>query len=214
MAFLQSARRMLRHRRLLHSFRSKRSEDALRVLTQEFCDAKTLSTRVRRAGRLFSFIWSDGSDRAYFLRLNRWLNVMEEDPQLADEFRKSWVLLLSELNSVPLFADAGLPAHPGLLPEIFRRVFSRILPTARAESDAGLLFTSIFSSSRAVERFIGADEVTFQRLVKLLWPAQGFQSALRVQQDLRQALRLLATRVAGRERDGGHPGTGNDAGCA
>ena len=41
-------------------------------------------------------------------------------------------------------------------------------------------------------------EETFQRLVKLLWPPEGFQSALRLQHDLRQALRLLATRVAGR----------------
>jgi site-specific recombinase len=123
---------------------------------------------------------------------------MEEDAALNDEFRQSWILLLSELNSVPLFAEAGLPAHPGLLPEILRRVSSRVLPTARADSDAGLLFTSIFSSSQAVERFTTLEPDLSLRFVKLLWPAQGFQSALRVQHDLRQSLRLLATRVAGR----------------
>ena len=41
-------------------------------------------------------------------------------------------------------------------------------------------------------------EETYQRLVKLLWPPQGFHSALRLRHDIRQALRLLATRVAGR----------------
>ncbi len=198
MGFLRSARRLFRHRRLVHGIHFSRSEDELRQLTQEFCNSATLSSRIRRAGHLFSSIFSEGNDRAFSVRLPRWVALMEGDAALNDEFRQSWVLLLSELNSVPLFAEAGLPAHPGLLPEIFRRLSSRILPTARAESDAGLLFTNIFSSQRAVERFTTVEPDLFLRFVKLLWPPQGFQSALRVQHDLRQALRLLATRVAGR----------------
>ncbi len=167
-------------------------------MTQEFCQAITLAARMRRVGHLFAFIFSDGGNRAFALRFPRWLDLMEQDTELGEEFRMAWVLLLSELNSVPLFADAGLPGHPGLLPEIFRRLSSRILPTARADSDAGLLFTNIFSSPQAVKRFTALEPALFQRFVTLLWPPKGFQSALRVQQDLRQALRLLATRVAGR----------------
>jgi site-specific recombinase len=178
--------------------RSSRSQDELHYLTREFCNSATLNSRMRRAGHLFSFIFSDSRDRAFSVRLLRWIALMEEDAALNDEFRHSWIQLLSELNSVPLFAEAGLPAHPGLLPEILRRLSSRVLPTARADSDAGLLFTSIFSSSRAVERFTNLEPELFLRFVKLLWPPQGFQSALRVQHDLRQSLRLLATRVAGR----------------
>ena len=172
--------------------------DELRQLTVEFCDAGAVAARLRRAGHLFAFVWSEGDDRDSDVRLTSWLNMMEADAALSERFRKSWVLLLSELNSTPLFAEAGLPAHAGLLPEIVRRLSSRVLPTVREASDAGLLFTSIFSSPQAVARFSSMPEETFQRLVALLWPPEGFEAALRLQHDLRQALRLLATRVAGR----------------
>src|SRR5271168_357928 len=198
MGLLQIAQRLLRHRRLLQRVHLSRGENELRQMTEDFCRASTLAARVRRAGYLFSFIFSEGGEKAFAERLPRWISLMEGDPELNSEFQKSWILLLSELNSVPLFAEAGLPAHPGLLPEILRRLSSRVLPTARANSDAGLLFTSIFSSPHAVERFRNPDPDTFLRFVKLLWPPKGFQSALRVQQDIRQALRLLATRIAGR----------------
>ncbi len=198
MAFLQFARNLVRHRELLRRTHHSHSKDELRQLTVEFCDAGAVAARLRRAGHLFAFIWSEGGERASEIRLLHWLDLMEEDLALCDRFRKSWVLLLSELNSVPLFADAGLPAHPGLLPEVLRRMSSRVLPTAREASDAGLLFAGIFSSTQAVARFSSMPEETFLRLEKLLWPPEGFHSAPGVRQDLRQALRLLATRVAGR----------------
>ena len=172
--------------------------DELRQLTVEFCDAGALAARLRRAGHLFAFIWSEGNDRESDVRLTSWLNMMEADAALSERFRKSWVLLLSELNSTPLFADAGLPAHAGLFPEIARRLSSRVLPTVREASDAGLLFASIFSSPQSVARFSVLPEETFQRLVTLLWPPESREASLRLLHDLRQALRLLATRVAGR----------------
>jgi site-specific recombinase len=198
MAFLQTARNLLRHRRLMGEMHFGHGSDELRKLTVEFCDAGALAARLRRAGHLFAFVWSEGDDRDSEVRLSSWLNMMEADAALSERFRKSWVLLLSELNSTPLFADAGLPAHAGLFPEIVRRVSSRVLPTVREASDAGLLFTSIFSSTQSVARFSAMPEETFQRLVALLWPPEGLQATLRLLHDLRQALRLLATRVAGR----------------
>ena len=198
MAFLQFARDLVRHRRLFRRLHVGHGQEELRQLTVEFCDAGAVAARLRRAGHLFAFIWSEGGDKVSEVRLQHWLGLMEEDVAISDRFRKSWLLLLSELNSVPLFADAGLPAHPGLLPEILRRVTSRILPTAREDSDAGLLFTSIFSSTQVVARFSSVPDETYLRFMRLLWPEQGFQSALRLQADLRQSLRLLATRVAGR----------------
>jgi site-specific recombinase len=202
MAFLESMRRLVRRRRLLRRMRLVRVrvqiEAELRQITVEFCDAGTVAARLRRAGRLFAFLWSDPGDRDSALRLHSWLGLLERDAALGDRFRRSWALLLSELNAVPLFADAGLPAHSGLFSEALRRLASRFLPTAREDSDAGLLFTSIFSSPRAVARFGAMAPETFQRMVGLLWPAAELHSTLHVQHDLRQALRLLATRIGGR----------------
>jgi site-specific recombinase len=171
--------------------------EKLRQLTVEFCDAGALAARLRRAGHLFAHIWSEGGDRPSGLRLTGWLRMMEQDAPLRERFRKSWALLLGELNGVPLLADAGLPARHGLLPEIGRRLLSRVLPTAREATDAGILFTSIFSSTQAVARFVSMPEKTFERLAALLWPTDGVHAG-NLRRDLRQALRLLATRIAGR----------------
>jgi site-specific recombinase len=198
MAFLEFARRLIYHRRLRPRGHGTHDEEELRQLTQKFCEASTLAASTRRAGHLFAFIWSEGSDADFTVQLLRWIGIMEQNPALRADFEMSWAVMLSGLDSVPLFADAGLPAHHGLFSEVLRRLFARVLPSAREESDAGLLFTSVFSSSRSVDRFTALDPAIYERLVKLLWPAEDFRSALRVQQDLRQALRLLATRVGGR----------------
>jgi site-specific recombinase len=198
MDFLQIARRLLRRRRLARRNAYARSQDELRSLTRSFCDAANTHSRVARASRLFAFLWSEAGDADFSARPLRWIGLMESDAGLREEFQRSWLTMLGELDSVPLFADAGLPAHHGLYSEIVRRLFSRMLPSARATTDAGLLFTGIFSTSLAVERFRSQPTQVFDRLVKVLWPAEGFQKTVRVQQDLRQAMRLLATRIAGR----------------
>lgn len=198
MAFLGITRRLIRRRRLLQRIRFTRAVDELRLLTQEFCNATTLAARTRRAGHLFSFLWSEPNDAAFSVRLLRWIGLMEQNPLLHAEFQKSWILMLTGLNAVPLFADAGLPANHGLFSELLRRLFARVLPSARAESDAGLLFTTVFTTPRAVERFASLDPAIYARLEKILWPEASLQAALHVKQDLRQSLRLLATRVGGR----------------
>src|SRR6202012_2438691 len=111
--------------------------------------------------------------------------------QLRERFRESWLALLREVDAVPLFADAGLPAHPGLFAEVGRRIFLLLLPTARADSDAGWLSISIFATRHAVERFGALSAANFERLATLLWPLPAVNATLPVHQDLRQALRLL-----------------------
>jgi site-specific recombinase len=198
MAFLGITRRLIRRRRLLQRIRFTRAVDELRLLTQEFCNATTLAARARRAGHLFSFLWSEPNEAVFGVRLLRWIGLMEQNPLLHREFQESWILMLTGLNAVPLFADAGLPANHGLFSELVRRLFARVLPSARAESDAGLLFTTVFTTPRAVERFASLDPAIYARLEKLLWPEGSLQAALHVKQDLRQSLRLLATRIGGR----------------
>jgi site-specific recombinase len=191
---LRTLFRLRRHRRR----RPAVASDSLRDLTRAFAEAASLPTRSRRAGRLFAFIMARVGDQQVSPRLVRWLQLMDLDPVLAQRFRDSWLQLLREVHAVPLLADAGLPAQPGLFAEIGRRIFARMLPTARDEADAGLLFISIFSSRAAVERFDALSAQSFERLVRLLWPAPELSSTLPVQVDLRQALRLLAARIAGR----------------
>jgi len=198
MAFLQIARRLIRRRRLMRRMKATRAVDELRHLTQEFCDANAPAARTRRAAHLFSFLWSERDEEEFTVRLLRWIGIMEQNPALNQKFQKSWTVMLGELDSVPLFAEAGLPAQHGLFSELLRRLFARVLPSARQESDAGLLFTAVFSTPRAVDRFASLDPATYERLVNILWPVKELQAGLHLRQDLCQALRLLATRVGGR----------------
>jgi site-specific recombinase len=198
MALLRFARRLIRYRRLERRARMTRAWDELRRRTQSFCDATSLPARSQRFARLFAFIWSEREDSAFLAQLLRWIQLMDSNPALKAEFQRSWAEMLVELNAVPLFAEAGLPANFGLFAEVRRRLISRILPSARESSDAGLLFTNIFSSEKAVDRFIGLDPALYERLAELLRPEGNGDVALRLRQALRQALRLLATRVGGR----------------
>lgn len=195
---VRTVRKLLRRRRLRPEATFVRAHDELRTLTQNFCAADTASVRMRRATALFTFIWATPSDRGFVVRLLRWVRLMEQDRELSDCFRKSWDEMLVGLDSVSLLAEAGLPGHHALPAELMRRVAQRLLPSAREDSDAGRLFADVFSSADAVERFIGTQRFVFERLVRILWPAEGAASAARVEEDLRQAMCLMATRVAGR----------------
>lgn len=106
--------------------------------------------------------------------------------------------MVAELDSVSLLAETGLPGHHAFPAEVMRRVFQRLLPSAREESDTGRLLAGLFSSSTAVDRFLGQQRYVFDRLARILWPPDGTASILRLRGDLQQAMSLLAARVAGR----------------
>lgn len=198
MSLLRTVRRFWRRQRWKKRSAFARPGDDLASRTEAFCLATTLSTRTRRAATLFSFIWTRPTDRAFIVSLLRWIRLLEQDKQLRARFDASWQTMLAELDSVPLFADAGLPTHSGLLGEAFRRIFQRLLPTAREEADTARLFTAIFSSPKTVERFLNLNEPVFARLVRILWPKMGLNAVPHVADDIDQSLSLLATRVAGR----------------
>ena len=198
MSLVRSVRRLLRRRRWKKNPIFAKADLGLHEHTVACCDATTLSARTRRAAALFAYIWTRPTDRSFVTSLLRWIRLLEHDKPLRARFDLSWQAMLAELDSVPLFADAGLPSRHELLPEAMRRIFQRLLPSAREESDTARLFTAVFSTSTAVERFLTLDDATFARLARILWPSSGLSSVPHVADDIRQSLSLLATRVAGR----------------
>ncbi len=169
----------------------------LRRLTLRFTGADTLRLQLRRAGQLFSFIWISPSGRITSERMVVWVRMVEHDEALRTRFRSSWVQMLGRLESVSLFAESGLPRHSALPAEVISRLFQRLLPSARRETDAGRLLTGIFTTQRSVERFVKQHGVAFDHLMGLLWPEDEDLLA-NVRRDLRQAICLLAVRLAGR----------------
>jgi site-specific recombinase len=175
-----------------------RPEAELRDLTEMFCAAQTLGAQTRRAAVLFSSIWTLPTDRAFTAGLIRWIRMMEHDADLRLRFQQAWPEMLAQLDSVPLFADSGIPAHGALWAETTRRIFQRLLPSARASEDTARLFVAVFANPQAVARFRSIDGFIFTRLARLLWPARQTAAPPHVRDDMHQALCLLAARIAGR----------------
>jgi hypothetical protein len=146
MNLVRTVRKLLRGRRWKKGPTFVRAHDELYGLTQGFCEADTAQGRTRRATSLFAYIWDTTRDRAFVVRLLRWIRMMEQDHELSAAFSRNWNVMVLELDSVTLFAEAGLPAHDALIRELIGRVFQRLLPSAREESDAGRIFADVFSS--------------------------------------------------------------------
>ena len=170
----------------------------LRTQTEAFCSATTLAGQTGRLIDLFSGIFLQNSDRVFQSRLNWWLELVEQDADLRFRVQTAWQSTLGALNSVSLFAEAGIPAQHAIFREVTSRLFQRWLPPPRAENDAARLFAGVFCSGPAVERFLNLDATVFARLAATLWSPDGLAAYPRLHQDLHEALRLLAARVSAR----------------
>jgi site-specific recombinase len=174
------------------------TEAALRAYTEAVCAATTFVSQTRRLIELFAGIWLQPSNRAFKSGLTCWVGMLEEDSDLRSRFQLTWKSMADSLNSVSLFAEAGLPAQHALLPEITRRLFQRLLPSPREDTDTARLFAAVFGSPRAAQRFLDVDGALFTRLATILWDEQGLAAFPHVDKDLHEAMRLLAARVSGR----------------
>ena len=198
MKLSRSIRRFLRLRRRPRQRPRQRPafvrvDDEIRARTKAFISSTSLQARTTNFGRLFRTIWTGASERAFTVRLIRWIRLLEHDDLLRIDFQEAFQAMLNQLNSVSLFAEAGLPAHHAIISEGLRRIVQRFLPTARAESDASRLVVSLFSAPRDVERFLELPDYLFERLRILLWPpargpAASSQPPHQVENDLRDQI--------------------------
>ncbi len=175
---------------------SKEQQQLLR-LTRRFIAADSLDVQLRRVGQLFAFVWEAPEATGAAERMSAWLETLDAEA-LKTEFQTRWFEMLGGLEAVSLFAESGLPHHNGLMAETMRRIFQRLLPSARAERDAGRFFASIFSSRRAVERFFTLPDAVFSRMEEFLRPGNDPACKQRLTRDVREGLCLLAARVCGR----------------
>jgi hypothetical protein len=121
----------------------------LRGQTEAFCGAATLLSQTSSFIELASGIWLQPSDRIFASDLICWVSMLEEDSDLRFRFQRAWKAMLDSLDSVSLFAEAGLPGQHTLLPEVTRRIFQRMLPPPRGNADITRLFSAIFASPRS-----------------------------------------------------------------
>jgi site-specific recombinase len=177
---------------------SPRVVSELRGQTEAFCAADSLLVRTACIIQLFSGIFRRGSEQTYRSKLISWITLLEQDAELRARFQQAVRTTLGSLDSVPLFAEAGIPAQHALFREITSRLFQHWLPPPRPDDDTARIFAAVFHTQKAVQRFVDLDPTIFGRLATIFWCGQNLTAYPHMHQDLHEALRLLAARVSAR----------------
>jgi site-specific recombinase len=161
-----------------------------------FCESSEPGSHYVRLVQLVRWLQHRGlSDRRYG-QLLAFIDYLRAHDGVRARLQANLGELFQHLRSVSLFAESGIPSDLGLFPEIVRRLVRTVLPSARGDSDAARLLTSLYSVKREATQFLRMPPAVFEMLAGVLTPAgsPGFWD--RQREDLREAVRLLATRAA------------------
>jgi site-specific recombinase len=172
----------------------------LRGILQRFCAESSLNGRLHAFSRVAAWTRFDGKSTSVaerIGRINEHLSLLEGDIGLRVSFQKAFHAMLGETQAVGLFAEAGLHPRENLWSELARRVVERILPSAHADANLSKLVSLLHPDDRYVSGFLDWPEELFERTVRALSPENDPDVWNRQREDLRQAIVLLGTHVAG-----------------
>ena len=124
------------------------------------------------------------------------VEYLETNEQVRSGVQLAFAQLLKELRTIALLAETGIPSDHALPSEFVARLVAKFLPLARKESDASRLLISLYSSKDRVQQFTEIPPDLFSRMVAIFSPTDSSLGWGQQQSDLREALRLLATRIS------------------
>ncbi|HZM11798.1 MAG TPA: hypothetical protein VFC15_16445, partial [Candidatus Limnocylindrales bacterium] len=163
---------------------------------EAFCNARTLQNRTAALIGLVGWMRKPGASIADLSGLPGLVEYLDVNAGERVRFQAAFADLLSQMNCVSLFAEAGIPSDHSFVSEIGHRISARLLPSAREQSDAAKLLVTLYPTERNVKRFLASPPELFQRLVAVLSPPSDPEFASHEHRDLLEALRLLASRVS------------------
>lgn len=161
----------------------------------DFCDAKTLRKRNTSLVGIVGWMRKLAGSGSELSAISGVVEYLENNSEARVRFQAAFGELLSELNCISLFAEAGIPSDHSLVSEIGHRISARLLPSAREQTDAAKLLVTLYPDERSAQRFLASPAELFQRFVAAVTPAGDPQFASHEYRDLQEALRLLASRV-------------------
>ena len=164
-------------------------------LVETFCQASTLRKRTAALIALVHWTRQPGVSMADLSGISGFVEYLEANTEEKKQFQAAFADLLLQVDCISLFAEAGIPSDHSFVTEIGHRISSRLLPSAREQSDAAKLLVTLYPTKRNVRRFLASSPELFQRLVAVLTPPSDPQFASHEYQDLLEAFRLLSARV-------------------
>jgi site-specific recombinase len=161
----------------------------------DFCDAKTLRKRNSALVGIVGWMRKQGGSGSELPAIASVVEYLENNPEVRPRFQTAFGELLSDLNCISLFAEAGIPSDHSLVSEIGQRISARLLPSAREQTDAAKLLVALYPNERSAQRFLASPPELFQRFVAVVTPPSDPEFAGHEYRDLQEALRLLASRI-------------------
>ncbi len=129
-------------------------------------------------------------------RLLSLVRFLESNHEMRAQVQLSLGKLLAEIDSLALFAEAGLPSVRSFATEVVQRLVGKLMPSARDDSDARKLLADLYSSQFYARQFAALPPELFQRIVNALSPEDEPQFWDRQEHDMREAMRLLSSRIS------------------
>ncbi len=168
----------------------------MRKLVASFCQAETLSSRRSAFVNIVRWTRSGQRGRTALPRLLTVVQLLESDAELGSHVQLSLGKLLAEIDSLSLFAEAGLPSVHSFATEVVQRLMGKLVPSARDDSDSRKLLTELYSSQLYAKQFAALRPELFQRIVNVLMPQDDPAFWWRQEHDVQEAMRLLASRIS------------------
>jgi site-specific recombinase len=169
---------------------------ALRKLVSRCCDAADLHSRQAAFVRFIRWIQGKDNLDAEMARLAALLEYLETNEDVRFRLGASYRQFLRELRFISVFAETGVPSDHALVIEFVQRLITRFVPSARSDEDAAKLLAALYDSEKSVRRFWALPPEILGRLNELLCPLDAGDAWKTELEDLKEALRLLAARIA------------------
>ena len=161
-----------------------------------FSTSSDLQSRQTTLIHLIRSIQRKDRPSANHAELASMVEYLETNEQVRSGIQLAFAHLLKELRSIALLAETGIPSDHALPTEFVARLVAKFLPLARKESDAARLLITLYSSKEQVQQFTDIPADLFARMIAICSPPDSRLGWNRQQSDLRDALRLLATRIS------------------
>ena len=162
-------------------------------LLEAFCHAATARQRCVIVAQIAG--WAREKSDNFRPGLTLLTEALESQPELRRAVQESLATMVSEVQSLSLFAEAGLPSVHSFPSEIARRIAQRILPSALPDTDARKLLNELYPHNRDARRLAGIPPKLFARFVGA-FSGDDNESWRRQLRDLHEAMRLLAARIS------------------
>ena len=129
-------------------------------------------------------------------RLAELLACLEQDHAAAEILQDTLAQLFIDADGRSFLAESGIPRGHGFVGEAVERLQARILPRARNDRDLGAVAMRLLSDETLVYRLDRLPERDMARLIAVCCPPKRWTAWAQLDDDLSDALRLLAGRLA------------------